>query len=91
MSPHCFCFVPVRVVIAVKLLAAPRRASVPEGCFGRNAAQGGAPGLWTLVAEPGHQWKIFPAGPDETRRSFGLPNYGIAGTLAYAAILRVNS
>ena len=80
MSPIVL-FVLFGAIIAASLLAAPRRASV-EGFFGGMTAQGGAPGLWTLVLSQVTTWIFARSLMNAAILGF---YYGIAGTLAYAA------
>jgi Na+/proline symporter len=80
MSPIVL-FVLFGAIIAASLLAAPRRASV-EGFFGGMTAQGGAPGLWTLVLSQVTTWIFARSLMNAAILGY---YYGIAGTLAYAA------
>lgn len=68
-------------VVAVSLLAAPRRATV-DGFFGGQSAEGRAPGLWVLVLSQVTTWIFARSLMNSAILGY---YYGIAGTLAYAA------
>lgn len=68
-------------VVAVSLLAAPRRATV-DGFFGGQSAEGRAPGLWMLVLSQVTTWIFARSLMNSAILGY---YYGIAGTLAYAA------
>lgn len=68
-------------VVAISLMAAPRRATV-EGFFGGQSAQGRAPGLWVLVLSQVTTWIFARSLMNAAILGY---YYGIAGTLAYAA------
>lgn len=68
-------------VVAISLLAAPRRATV-EGFFGGQSARGAAPGLWVLVLSQVTTWIFARSLMNSAILGY---YYGIAGTLAYAA------
>ncbi|WP_299023748.1 sodium:proline symporter [uncultured Sulfitobacter sp.] len=67
-------------IVALSLLAAPRRASV-EGFFGGAGAQGRAPGLWVLVLSQVTTWIFARSLMNAAILGY---YYGMAGTLAYA-------
>lgn len=67
-------------VVAISLLAAPRRATV-EGFFGGRSAQGAAPGLRVLVLSQVTTWIFARSLMNSAILGY---YYGIAGTLAYA-------
>lgn len=69
------------IVVAISLLAAPRRATV-EGFFGGRSATGRAPGLWMLVLSQVTTWIFARSLMNSAILGY---YYGIAGTLAYAA------
>ncbi len=68
-------------IVALSLLAAPRRASV-DGFFGGTTPHGSAPGLWTLVLSQVTTWIFARSLMNAAILGY---YYGIAGTLAYAA------
>ncbi|KAF0674842.1 sodium:proline symporter [Profundibacterium mesophilum] len=74
-------FAGTALVVALSLVAAPRRASV-EGFFGGTDAQGHAPGLWTLALSQVTTWIFARSLMNSAILGY---YYGIAGTLAYAA------
>ncbi|SLN44423.1 hypothetical protein PSA7680_02252 [Pseudoruegeria aquimaris] len=69
------------IVILASLAAAPRRVTA-EGFFAGADAQGGAPGLWTLVLSQVTTWIFARSLMNAAILGYF---YGIAGTLAYAA------
>lgn len=69
------------VIIAVSMLAAPRRVTV-EGFFGGKTAQGTAPSLWMLVLSQVTTWIFARSLMNAAILGY---YYGIAGTLAYTA------
>ncbi|WP_300055716.1 sodium:proline symporter [uncultured Roseobacter sp.] len=68
-------------VVALSLLAAPRRATV-DGFFGGQSAEGRPPGLWVLVLSQVTTWIFARSLMNSAILGY---YYGIAGTLAYAA------
>ena len=69
------------LIVVASLLAAPRRATI-DGFFGGARADGGAPGLWTLVLSQVTTWIFARSLMNSAILGY---YYGIWGVLAYAA------